>query len=513
MRISRRLFLLLPALYLAACGRDELPTAPDSPAGPGVSSAAAATLVVNSLADPGNGVCNATECTLREAIKDSRSSAITFAAGLAGSSIILARPGAGGGTLVIDKTLRINGPSGHVTITRRTTDPEFRILTIGTGGTASLTNLTLQNGKTDRNGGGIINFGRLTLRDCLVAENAGLTGGGIDNHGPLTLTRTSIVFNSGLAGPTRSAAGGIHNHLDRVTITNSSVTGNSGIGIFNGGGRLDIANSFISSNSSTGLSQDWGTATLEHVAIARNHAGGIVNHQGSVLLNHSVVASNSAEDGGGILNVAGGDINILNSTINQNAATGRGGGIHNTSGDPFGRLSARVTVANSTVYGNSAELGGGIENSNDLGGAEVRILNSTIDRNSARTNGGGVRNEDSEEDSDQSNSVFLINTIVARNTAPSAPDVADGAGRFNLIGNGTGSGISSSNGNQVGTSSSLINPRIGPLVNNGGPTRTQALLAGSPAIDAASTPDCPPTDQRGVARPQGSHCDIGSYEK
>jgi CSLREA domain-containing protein len=465
------------------------------------------------LADPGDGTCNTRECTLREAIKDSRSSAITFAAGLAGSSIILARPGAGGGTLVIDKTLSITGPGIHVTVSRRSTDPAFRLMTVGNSGIVSLTNLDLRNGKTDKNGGGLINFGKLTLRNCLVMENTAATGGGIDNHGPLTLTRTSIVGNSGLAGPTRSSAGGIHNHLDRVTITNSSVTGNSGIGIFNGGGRLDIANSFISSNSSTGLSQDWGAATLEHVAIARNHAGGIVNHQGSVLLNNSVIAANSAADGAGILNLAGGSVNVVNSTINQNVATGRGGGIHNTVGDLFGRLSAQVTVTNSTVYGNRAQFGGGIENSNDLGGAEVRILNSTVDRNSAGTNGGGVRNGNSEAGSDQSNSVFLINSIVALNTAPSAPDVADGAGRFNLIGNGTGSGISSSNGNQVGTSSSPINPKIGALVNNGGPTRTQALLAGSPAIDAASTPDCPATDQRGVTRPQGLACDIGSYEK
>ena len=58
-----------------------------------------------------------------------------------------------------------------------------------------------------------------------------------------------------------------------------------------------------------------------------------------------------------------------------------------------------------------------------------------------------------------------------------------------------------------------IDPRIGALADNGGPTRTRALLAGSPAIDAASATDCPATDQRGVARPQGAGCDMGSFEK
>ena len=56
------------------------------------------------------------------------------------------------------------------------------------------------------------------------------------------------------------------------------------------------------------------------------------------------------------------------------------------------------------------------------------------------------------------------------------------------------------------------NPLLGPLADNGGPTRTHALLAGSPAIDTAA--GCPPpaADQRGVARPRGTACDIGAYE-
>lgn len=52
----------------------------------------------------------------------------------------------------------------------------------------------------------------------------------------------------------------------------------------------------------------------------------------------------------------------------------------------------------------------------------------------------------------------------------------------------------------------------GALANNGGFTQTHALLAGSPAIDAGTNTGCPATDQRGVSRPQGTFCDIGSYE-
>ncbi len=64
-----------------------------------------------------------------------------------------------------------------------------------------------------------------------------------------------------------------------------------------------------------------------------------------------------------------------------------------------------------------------------------------------------------------------------------------------------------------------MNPLLGPLANNGGPTQTHALLAGSPAIDAGNpaTPGsggnaCEATDQRGYARPAGLACDIGAYE-
>ena len=56
------------------------------------------------------------------------------------------------------------------------------------------------------------------------------------------------------------------------------------------------------------------------------------------------------------------------------------------------------------------------------------------------------------------------------------------------------------------------NAQLGTLASNGGPTHTHALLAGSQAIDAANDAVCPATDQRGVTRPQGARCDIGSYE-
>ena len=83
---------------------------------------------------------------------------------------------------------------------------------------------------------------------------------------------------------------------------------------------------------------------------------------------------------------------------------------------------------------------------------------------------------------------------------------------YNLIGDGSQAyGISNgSNGNQVGTSSNPINAKLGILANNGGPTQTVALLAGSPALDGGSGAATTDTDQRGVSR--GHYLDIGAYQ-
>jgi CSLREA domain-containing protein len=509
MQNSRFLPFLLLAIVLAACGEDRQPTSPTSSGEPGAALSLAASLkVVNSVADPGNGVCNASQCTLREAIEDPGSTQITFAPGLTGP-ITLASPAAGGGSLVIEKGLTITGPSSRIVIRRAPAGPEFRILRTDSDVPVRLINLVLRNGKTDKVGGGIVNFGALVLTNCSVEGNAsGQHGGGIDNHGPLTITRTTVTNNSA-----RFGGSGIDNHDMPLTITSSSIVENTGGGILNRGGRLDITNSGVSNNSGRGIDQNLGRATLNHVRIAGNSGGGMSQFRGTTTLNNSTVAFNSADQGGGILNSFDGHYAIVNSTIVGNSASDRGGGIRSTSGDPFGRVSAFVTVINSTISGNTARIGGGIENSEDRAGAHVDVINSTIAGNSASEAGGGVHNTIPDPDSDAGSSISLRNSLVARNTAPTAPDAHGAGARFSLIGDGSGSGITNTNGNQVGTHSSPIDPKIGPLADNGGPTRTRALLAGSPAIDAASDTDCPATDQRGVARPRGAGCDMGSYER
>ena len=112
----------------------------------------------------------------------------------------------------------------------------------------------------------------------------------------------------------------------------------------------------------------------------------------------------------------------------------------------------------------------------------------------------------------------VLSTIISANTntdvdftdAPTNSFLSKG---YNLIGDGNATGAF----NQTGDRTSVTDPKLGALSNNGGPTQTHALLSGSPAINAIpqGTNSCGTTfteDQRGVSRPQGSNCDIGSFE-
>src|SRR5262249_23190196 len=89
----------------------------------------------------------------------------------------------------------------------------------------------------------------------------------------------------------------------------------------------------------------------------------------------------------------------------------------------------------------------------------------------------------------------------------------------NLIGDGSGSNNSFGNNDQVGTPQNPLDPKLGPLADNGGPTRTHALRRGSPALDSGDHSGAPDTDQRGVKRPRDgdgdglSLVDIGAFER
>jgi hypothetical protein len=176
----------------------------------------------------------------------------------------------------------------------------------------------------------------------------------------------------------------------------------------------------------------------------------------------------------------------------------------------------------STNGGAGAGIGGAVFND----GGTVLIVHCTIASNSVAggvsaghvadgigITGGVYNNGGSNE---------VLDTIIAGNRADLTPDVAtngDLGADFtsegnNLIGISDGSTafINGTNGDLVGSAAHPLDPKLGPLANNGGPTFTQALQDGSPAVDAGADDDCSGTDQRGVPRPRGPHCDIGAFE-
>ena len=300
------------------------------------------------------------------------------------------------------------------------------------------------------------NFRVLNIQDVLV---------GISN---LTIRHGNLL--GGLDG------GGILNQ-GTLTVTASTIahntSGNSGGGIFNSGGNITVNNSLFKGNvasSGAGIFNIAGdTLTLTESTLTQNVAGfiiarggGIFNRDSTLELNSSTVNGNVAFQLGGGIFSDGGSITSTNSTVSSNVGVLEGGGIYNQG-------SATVTMTNSTVTGNISGAGGGVFN----------ISPGTV---------------------------VLENTIIADHPAGSD---CFGPG-FTSLGNN----LDSNNSCNLTDPGDLtgVAPLLGPLQDNGGPTETHALLSGSPAIDAGNDLSAPPTDQRGVLRPQGLASDIGAFE-
>jgi hypothetical protein len=299
----------------------------------------------------------------------------------------------------------------------------------------------------------------------------------------------------------------------------------SGVTIQNGGGSF-VSGGGIYVESDMSLS-------LLRCRVRENKSrqfGGGVSNAGSLQVAQTTIERNTlprdtlggfTASGGGIFNFRNGSIEVWQSTISENEAA-RGAGIRNAGG--FLRIDA------STISGNKAtSRGGGILN---FGTAIIRF--STITGNKANNRpsvsgkesrqGGGIHNEGGR--------IEIGNSIIARNidvgTSPDCFSIETVITSFrnNLIGvlNNTctvrdfvagGIGL-----DLVGSDRAPLDPLLGPLGSNGGPTRTHALLVGSPAIDRGSTQvsACAPVDQRIFARPtdgdgdKAARCDIGSFE-
>jgi len=319
---------------------------------------------------------------------------------------------------------------------------------------------------------GIAPGSTVSISGVTIRNGNGWGGGGGIWHASGSLILTNVVVSSNTAS-VGGSGGGVYNSFATMTITNSTISGNTspggiGGGIYNGFGTMTITDSTISGNDVPGGS------------------GGGINSDGTLTINTSTVNGNSASTGGGITSF--GPLTVTNSTISGNTAT-------NQIPPALAGITPLILVPR-TFDGGGIYLGLG-----EFIGS-LNITNSTISGNSATTAGGGIFKEVLQFGTVNVN---LKNTIVANQLAGGDCNTAVTTTLNDLDSDGTCGVLTTAN------------PLLGPLANNGGATFTHALLAGSPAIDTGDVATCAAVpvnnlDQRGVPRPQGPGCDIGSFE-
>jgi|SRR5579863_10437299 len=405
----------------------------------------------------GDGICadQQGQCSLRAATEEA--DALPY-----GSNVTIVVPAGtyqlvkGTLRLSANRSITINGTSTKTTILEG--NQTFRIISIGSPNlVVQLSQLTIEKGNAvgNNSGGGIENYGTLMVSTSIISNNTASSGGGIENYGTL------MVSNSTISGNSASDDGGGIDIFDNGTLTmsNSTISGNSasmgGGGITNLG-TLTVNNTTIRGNS---------------VATPGFEGGGGIDNWGMQTVNNSTIRGNSSdyEGGGGIANwgTQTGSV-VSNSTISNNTTAGSGGGILNLS--PYDDFT--LAVSNSTISGNAAYYQSG-------GNIYTNFM-----------------------------ATALTGTIVANGMGfPNCSGTIMDMG-YNLDSDG-------SCGLALSTDLNKVDPLLGPLQNNGGPTQTMALLQGSPAINWVNTlTDCPATDQRGDVRPDNheSACDIGAYE-
>ncbi|PWH18947.1 MAG: hypothetical protein DDG59_04770, partial [Anaerolineae bacterium] len=338
------------------------------------------------------------------------------------------------------------------------------------------------NVATSYGGGMYNNQSSPTLTEVAFSDNVATSyGGGMYNESNSRPTLTKVTFSANSA----QYGGGMYNYQSSPTLSNVTFSANSAYN--NGGGMYNLNNS---------------NPTLTEVAFSGNEAtsygGGMYNYQSSPTLTDVTFSANSAYNyGGGMYNEYNSSPTLTKVTFSANVGNTNGGGMYNSGSSP--------ALNNVTFSVNSAVFGGGMYNS----GSSPTLTNVTFSANSAyNNNGGGMYNTNS-------SSPTLTNVIVANST--SGGDCVNGSG--GSIATGSSNNLIEDSANACGlthgSDSNIIgsDPKLGALTDFGGPGKQVfPLLSGSPAIDAGTNSGCPPTDQRGAARPSGAFCDIGAYE-
>jgi CSLREA domain-containing protein len=503
--------------------RYRVPLAALSPDKGGITPAAS-TITVNSLSDVANGADGL--CTLREAITAGNNNAASGATAgecAAGSSSGSDTIDMTAVTGIINLTGALPNISSSMTITgsgstqltvRRDTGGDYRIFSISSSVTVAISGMTITNGKTPdgasgnsgsnaTDGGGLLNAGTLTLTDIVSSGNrtgnggtgsalAGGNGGngaGVANVSNLTMTNCAVTGNTAGNGGNGASNGGKGGNGGGIfssgplTLSNCTITGNQG-------GNNFISGGFGGGGHGGGVYSTSGPNNFTNVTVSNNFTGNAVGGSSEAgigggiyfdnccsaisTITNSTIDSNHTGTGGGLGYGGGisgyGAITISASTISNNISSGSGGGILFQSG--------ALKIFNTTISGNTGPGGSGVGLSTN---SPVYLANSTITGNTGSPGMLGGFGP----------TITIRNTIIAAND-PTSGDVSGNninSQGHNLIGFASTGGGSSGftngvNGDQVGTSSSPINPGLAALANNGGPTKTHALLSNSTALDA-----------------------------
>jgi CSLREA domain-containing protein len=498
-------------------------------------------------------------CSLREALNAAAEAAPSGAAdgecvagGSAGEDVIQLKPdttykltrdgdqddnqNTDGDLDVLGGSVKIRGGKG-TTIAQQ--DIDQRVIDVLTASLA-LERVAITGGHPQPagNGGGIRNFGVLTMWKCRVFGNSagsgiarsgvpGGSGGGIYNANILFLDLSKVMNNAagdGANGNLSSSeatsgghGGGIYS-TGTLTIEDSKVLNNRAGGGGHGGSSRLAAGGSGADGGDGGAIETSGALAIARSNLAGNRTGdgGNGGNGGQTLSGEGLDGADAGHAGwGGGVHVTSGTMSTFDSTISGNR-TGQGGlGGAGGGGSPSGApgaygfdglgggltIDGHSTLANVTISGNTADGGGGgIASFDDVG-----LNNVTIARNAApEGEGGGVLRS--------VGGVFALNnTLIADNSAALASDCSGAldAKAYNLVEHPDGcTGLS-------GTDITGVDPRLSALNRNGGPTKTHALRSGSPAINAGDpNPSplfgCTANDQRGKPR---ADCDIGAYER
>ena len=301
---------------------------------------------------------------------------------------------------------------------------------VSSNATLLISNTQVISNTSTGDGGAIENFGSLTVIHALLGGNRSSgTGGAIWSRKQLTLLNSQVTHNHA-----SEDGGGLANDAGALFVQNSTVadnTGGRGGGIFNRGGRATIEGALVARNAATstfggGIINLLGVMTVTQTTVENNHAvqaaGGIGNAAiffpplaaERLRVQDSHILSNTAPDAAGI--GTAGRLELVNSEVSYNQASGLGGGLGNdsyvystTTGTPFVGTSI---VTNTVFHANHAARGAGIAS-----GSTLTVTGGQLTGNVATVRGGGM--------SIGSGSVYMTHTMVSGNQAPL------GAGIFN----------------------------------------------------------------------------------